>query len=518
MTMDAKQIWQRALEKLRLRVSPAAYAIWCHSSISHSPQDNRVTVSIPVPMLDDLERRRFQEQARIAISEVIGEHADVILMTAAPPSPPAPGVLPHPERTARPSDTFIPALRSRHGGEGARGQTRRPEVAQRVALAYSPRTKTGRRDGKRAPAQPPLPLVGIQTDSEHQKELSLARPRMVDQRSQELQPRYCFETYVVGTANQLAFAAAQEVARHPGEQYNPLLISGAPGLGKTHLLQAIGHVTEQRGLSVAYVTAEQFTNEIVEAIRQHTTDGFRTRYRAVDILLVDDVQFIAGKESTEEEFFHTFNTLHEAGKQIVLSSDRVPQAMSHLHDRLRSRFQWGLIADLDTPSFTLRLAILHAKAATLPIPIPDEVLLYLARPEDQNIRALEGSLNRVVAYAQILGQPLDARMVASTLAPLAAEPVDQSPGEIVAAVARHFSVSEPSLMGKSRERAIVWARQVAMYLLRQETPASLFQIGQQLGGRDHTTVLHGCQRVDQALCRSELARADIAAIRSALRR
>jgi chromosomal replication initiator protein len=518
MTMDAKQIWQRALEKLRRRVSPAAYAIWCQSSISHSPQDNRLIVSIPVSMLGDLELRRFQEQARIAISEVIGEHADVTLMTVPLPPSPAPGVSPHSELQPRPSSAVIPVRRSRRSSEGPRGASQRPEVAQRVALVYPPRTPLGRWDVKRAPGQPPLPLAGIQAGPEHQQETLIARPRIPDGRSQDLQPRYRFETYVVGATNQLAFAAAQEVARHPGEQYNPLLISGAPGLGKTHLLQAIGHFTEQRGLSVAYVTAERFTNEIIEAIRQHTTDGFRARYRAVDVLLVDDVQFIAGKESTEEEFFHTFNTLHEAGKQIVLSSDRVPRAMSHLHDRLRSRFQWGLIADLDTPSFTLRLAILRAKAAALPIPIPEEVLLYLARPEGQNIRAMEGSLNRVVASAQILGQSLDTRLVAATLAPLAAEPADQSPEDIVTAVAQHFGVTEPSLLGKSRERAIVWARQVAMYLLRQETSASLLQIGRQLGGRDHTTVLHGCQRVDQALYQSDLARADVAAIRSALGR
>jgi chromosomal replication initiator protein len=341
---------------------------------------------------------------------------------------------------------------------------------------------------------------------------------MVDSRAADLHPRYSFDTFVVGAANHLAFAAAREVAGHPGEQYNPLLITGGPGLGKTHLLQAIGHFTEEQGLAVAYVTAERFTNEIIEAIRQRTTDAFRTHYRAVDILLVDDVQFIAGKESTEEEFFHTFNTLHEAGKQIILSSDRVPRAMSHLHDRLRSRFQWGLIADLDTPSFEHRLAILRAKASVLPVEIPEEVLLCLARPDNQNIRALEGSLNRVLASAQILGQPLDARLVSWTLAPLSSEPADRSPEDIIAAVAEHFSVPAAVLAGKSRERGVAWARQIAMYLLRQETTASLLQIGQQLGDRDHTTVLHGCQRVTRALDQSDLARADIAAIRSALRR
>jgi chromosomal replication initiator protein len=340
----------------------------------------------------------------------------------------------------------------------------------------------------------------------------------VSQEASDLHPRYAFESFVIGAANQLAFAAAQEVANHPGEQYNPLLLYGGPGLGKTHLLQAIGHQTRQRGLAVAYVTAERFANEIIEAIRQHSTNEFRARYRAVDLLLVDDIEFIAGKESTEEEFFHTFDTLYEASKQIVLTSDRVPQAMRHLHDRLRSRFQWGLIADIDAPSFSHRLDILRAKAAALPIEIPEEVLLCLARPDCESVRGLEGSLNRVVASAQMLGQPLDARLAAWTMAPLTVGATPRTAQDVIAAVARYFGMATAALQSASRERAVAWARQVAMYLLREETSASLFQIGQQLGGRDHTTVLHGCHKVDQAMARNELARTDISAIRAALRR
>jgi chromosomal replication initiator protein len=506
--MDAKQIWQRALEKLQLRVSPAAYAIWCSASISPSPAENQVTVSVPVRLLGEHQRIRFQEQARIAISEVLGKHTEVILKLQ-PLEAPCPDSAPG---TAR------PGLRTRRPPVPRR-KARLPEVAQQIAPAREPRTqiqRPNRRTANLSVGQPPLPLT-IWVGKE-MRPSPFPRPQMLDARAADPQMRYSFETFVVGAANQLACAAAREVAGHPGEQYNPLLIAGGPGLGKTHLLQAIGHYTEERGLVVAYVTAERFTNEIIEAIRQRTTDAFRSHYRAVDILLVDDVQFIAGKESTEEEFFHTFNTLHEAGKQIVLSSDRVPRAMSHLHDRLRSRFQWGLIADLDTPSFEHRLAILRAKASVLPVDVPEEVLLCLARPENQNIRALEGSLNRVVASAQILGQPLDARLVTRTLAPLSGEPTERSPEDIIAAVAEHFSVSAAALAGKSRERAVAWARQIAMYLLRQETAASLLQIGQRLGDRDHTTVLHGCQRVSRALDQSDLARADIAAIRSTLRR
>ncbi|MGH2514836.1 MAG: chromosomal replication initiator protein DnaA, partial [Ktedonobacterales bacterium] len=336
----------------------------------------------------------------------------------------------------------------------------------------------------------------------------------------ELNPRYVFETFTVGTSNRLAYAAAQEVAAAPGERYNPLFIYGGVGLGKTHLLHAIGHLSRSAGLHVAYVTAERFTNEIIEAIRLRTTDLFRARYRAVDVLLVDDVQFIAGKESTEEEFFHTFNALHDVERQIVLSSDRIPQAMAHLHDRLRSRFAWGLMADIQPPDFEHRLEILRAKAEGLRITVPEEVLVSIARPECESIRALEGSLNRVIAYARMLKQPLEPRLVLSALAPLAGEAaarrtVDAS--AVLAAVTRHFGVRMEELLGKSRERGVAWARQVAMYLLREETPASLLQIGQQLGGRDHTTVMHGCARVGKALAADERAREDVAALRAALR-
>src|SRR5258707_766092 len=220
---------------------------------------------------------------------------------------------------------------------------------------------------------------------------------LAQQAIHELHPRYLFEAYIVGDANRLAYAAALEVASAPGETYNPLFLYGGVGLGKTHLLHAIGHYARAAGRTVAYVTAERFTNEIIEAIRLRTTDAFRLRFRAVDVLLVDDVQFIAGKESTEEEFFHTFNTLHESNKQIVLSSDRVPSAMHHLHDRLRSRFQWGLIADIQQPDYEQRIEILRAKAAAMQLRLPEDVLVYLARPECENIRALEGALNRVVA-------------------------------------------------------------------------------------------------------------------------
>ncbi len=334
----------------------------------------------------------------------------------------------------------------------------------------------------------------------------------------DLHPRYVFETFIVGTANRLAYAAAEEVARAPGERYNPLLIYGGVGLGKTHLLHAIGHRARAAGRVVTYVTAERFTNEIIEAIRQRTTNEFRRRYRAVDVLLVDDVQFIAGRDSTEEEFFHTFNALHEANKQIVLTSDRIPQAMRHLHDRLRSRFAWGLMADIHPPDFAHRLEILRAKAVSKRLNVAEDVLAYLARPDCESIRALEGLLTRAVAHAQMLGEPLDVSLARRILTPIAGESsASRKIGveEVLAAVADHFGVRVDVLRGKSREHQVAWARQIAMYLLREETAISLHQIGDQLGGRDHTTIMHGCARVTQAL-KDPRTTQDLAAIRAAL--
>ena len=320
--------------------------------------------------------------------------------------------------------------------------------------------------------------------------------------------------------NRFAFAAAQEVVSAAGERYNPLFIYGGVGLGKTHLLHAIGHQLIAQGLRVAYVTAERFTNEIVEAIRRRATQQFRDRYRSVDALLMDDVQFIAGRESTEEEFFHTFNWLHEADKQIVLTSDRPPRAMRHLHDRLRSRFEWGLLADIQPPDFENRLDILRAKARALGVAAPEEALIRLAHPACDSIRELEGELTRALAYAQMLGQPLDAETVTRALSPMreeqrASRPVDAQ--AVLAAVSQRFAVSTEALLSKSRERQTAWARQVAMYLLREETSASLFQIGDQVGGRDHTTVMHGCATVTQRMASDPRARADVAAARALLR-
>ncbi len=310
-----------------------------------------------------------------------------------------------------------------------------------------------------------------------------------------LNPRYTFDSFVVGPGNRLAHAASMAVTEYPAGAYNPLFIYGGVGLGKTHLLNAIGHSCQAQGLRVLYVSSEKFTNDLIEAIRSHITAAFREKYRTADVLLVDDVQFIAGKESTQEEFFHTFNTLHGTGKQIVVSSDRAPKAMSTLEERLCSRFEWGLIADIQPPDLETRIAILRSKSAACGASVPNEIFALIASRIQNNIRELEGALNRVLALSQLTHQPLTPEVAETALSSLLPQRSKLTPDQIVEAVALHFSVEINALQGRSRSRAIARPRQIAMYLIREEIGASLPQIGAILGGRDHTTVLYGCERI-----------------------
>ena len=335
-----------------------------------------------------------------------------------------------------------------------------------------------------------------------------------------LNTRYTFDAFIVGNSNRLAHAASLAVAEAPGESYNPLFLYGGVGLGKTHLLHAIGHQGVQTGLAVLYVSSEQFTNEIVNAIRYRTTEEFRAKYRSVDILLVDDIQFIAGKESTEEEFFHTFNSLYEMSKQIVICSDRPPKAIVSLEERLRSRFEWGLIADIQPPDLETRMAILRAKADLLRYQVPDDIITYIAGRVQNNIRELEGSLNRLMAYQQLHHTDLSMDVARAAMSSLGSDTheTDLSSRQIAQAVAEYYHISLEAMCGKQRDKYIVMPRQVAMYLMRQETSTSLFEIGQLFGGRDHSTVMHACEKIDRALHTNANLRREIIAIREQLMR
>jgi chromosomal replication initiator protein len=314
-----------------------------------------------------------------------------------------------------------------------------------------------------------------------------------------LNPKYTFETFVIGSSNRFAHAAAVAVAEAPAKAYNPLFIYGDSGLGKTHLLHAIGHYAQSLydGARVRYVSSEEFTNDFINSIRDHKADGFRARYRAVDILLVDDIQFLEGKEQTQEEFFHTFNTLHNANKQIVISSDRAPKQLVTLEDRLRNRFEWGLITDVQPPELETRIAILRKKARQEGLAAPDEVLEYIASRISTNIRELEGALIRVTAFASLNRQSVDLQLAEIVLKDLITEDsgAEITIATIMAQTADYFGLSIDDLCGGSRSRVLVIARQIAMYLCRELTDLSLPKIGQQFGGRDHTTVMHADRKI-----------------------
>ncbi|MGW5477168.1 chromosomal replication initiator protein DnaA [Streptomyces sp. NPDC004008] len=316
-----------------------------------------------------------------------------------------------------------------------------------------------------------------------------------------LNPKYLFDTFVIGASNRFAHAAAVAVAEAPAKAYNPLFIYGESGLGKTHLLHAIGHYARSLypGTRVRYVSSEEFTNEFINSIRDGKADAFRKRYRDMDILLVDDIQFLAQKESTQEEFFHTFNTLHNANKQIVLSSDRPPKQLVTLEDRLRNRFEWGLITDVQPPELETRIAILRKKAVQEQLNAPPEVLEFIASRISRNIRELEGALIRVTAFASLNRQPVDLGLTEIVLKDLIPGGEDAAPEitatAIMAATADYFGLTVEDLCGTSRGRALVTARQIAMYLCRELTDLSLPKIGAQFGGRDHTTVMHADRKI-----------------------
>jgi chromosomal replication initiator protein len=321
---------------------------------------------------------------------------------------------------------------------------------------------------------------------------------------------------VVGASNRLAHAASLAVAENPARAYNPLFLYGGVGLGKTHLLHAIGNRCSENCLQVLYVSSEEFTNDLINAIRSHTTQAFRDKYRSIDVLLIDDIQFIAGKESTQEEFFHTFNTLHGQDKQVVISSDRPPKALVTLEERLRSRFEWGLTADIQPPDFETRLAILRSKAERAGRRLPHEFLESIARRVQSNIRELEGALTRVVAYADLSGVPLSQQLVESALADLLPRRTDVDPDDVVRTVAETFGVPMDDMLGRGRSRKIALPRQIAMYLLREEANISLPQIGEALGGRDHTTVMYGCDKIADLLERDDRMRRQVIEIKERL--
>ncbi|MDE2214580.1 MAG: chromosomal replication initiator protein DnaA [Candidatus Omnitrophica bacterium] len=317
-----------------------------------------------------------------------------------------------------------------------------------------------------------------------------------------INPRFLFENFVVGNGNRFAFAAAQAVAENPAKAYNPFFIYGPVGLGKTHLLQAISHGAQKKnpGLKICYLSSEQFTNELINSIRHHSSESFRQKYRNVDILLIDDIHFIAGKMSTQEEFFHTFNTLHDHHKQIIICSDRPPKEISNLEERLVSRFAWGLVTDIQPPDYETRVAILRKKLELESVTVPDDVVLFIAQEIKTNIRELEGALIRVVAYALLEDKMISLNVAKQVLKDMVKETIKTISVDMVQKeVAAYYNIPLADLKNKKRNKNVVLPRQVAMYLTRKLTTHSLPEIGAAFGGKDHTTVLHAYKKMEKSL-------------------
>ena len=344
--------------------------------------------------------------------------------------------------------------------------------------------------------------INIVSKDELQEENAINLPNDVGYgySNSTLNPKYTFDTFVVGNNNRFAHAAALAVAEAPATSYNPLFIYGGVGLGKTHLMHAIGNaiLRKNKNASILYVTSEKFTNQLINAIKDNTSAQFRDKYRNIDVLLIDDIQFIAGKERIQEEFFHTFNTLHESGKQIILSSDRPPKDIQLLEDRLKSRFEWGLIADISNPDYETRLAILRKKAQLDNIIIDDEILSNIANRIDSNIRELEGTLNKLIAKSSLTNSPITMEMAERAINDIVAQQ-ENSAEFIQETVAKYFNINAKDLRGSKRSNDIAFPRQIAMYLCRNVAQMSLPQIGKDFGKRDHTTVMHACTKIENEI-------------------
>lgn len=512
--LNPKQIWQAALTDLEARVSRASFETWFRHLTAVSFDGRELVVAAPSTFAREWLETRHLSEVTGAVSRVVGQTVAVRVVVAAG----AGAAVPEPvENVGQPAAPAEEAPTKRRRGRAAGKPAADPALSAKEG-AFRPGEVTD--DGRPVIA---FAARSAETASDDGSETS---PDDGFGRSGggfgaagwQPSPRYTFATFVVGQSNQLAHAASLSVAEQPGAAYNPLFIYGGVGLGKTHLMHAIAHVALASGHHPLYVTSEEFTNALIAAIRDRRTEEFRNRYRGNDLLLVDDVQFIAGKDATQEEFFHTFNAIHSKGGQIVLSSDRTPRAIPTLEDRLRSRFEWGLIADIQPPDLETRVAILQRKAAQQSLPVPADVIALLAQRIQSNIRELEGSLNRVIAHSQLSGRALNVETAGAALNELLANAARRfiGPPQVIDAVCRYYRVDGRALRGKARDRDIMLPRQVAMYLMREETQASLLDIGRELGGRDHSTVLHGVGKMHGEIEVNAQLRRDVLAIRELL--
>lgn len=460
--MNTDQVWQDALVQLQLQMTRATFDTWLKDTRIVSQTHNKLVVGTKNSYAKDWLENRLVTTITRTVSNLLGRSVDIQFTVD--------GDLPRPEPVPISSlpavidetDIDLPVIVAAQNGNGNKG------------------------NGSNG---------------------SGGNERLM------LNPRYTFDQFIVGSSNRLAHAASLAVAEKPAEAYNPLFLYGGVGLGKTHLLQAIAHFAESQHKQVIYTTSETFTNDLINAIRTQSTDSFREKYRTTDFLLIDDIQFIAGKESTQEEFFHTFNALHSSGGQIVLSSDRPPKAITTLEERLRSRFEWGLLADVQPPDLETRIAILRFKADSMQTSVPDDVMEFIARRAQNNIRELEGALNKVIAHSSMLRHEIDIELATKALHDIVSRQAELTVEQIVKAVAEFYRLEPDVLIGRGRSKDVSAARQMAMYLAREETGASLPQIGEVIGGRDHTTIMHGWERVASQIEQNDRLRREMLSIR-----
>jgi chromosomal replication initiator protein len=470
--MDAKQVWRAALGELQVSLSPANYETWLRDTALADVDDSRFRIAVPNGFAKDWLESRYRSLISQTLARIVGYSVQVEFFVQA-----------------------APEAGNGHAADGTETANDMPPIG--------------------LPADEPAP---VRAPSGGSPSVRIEAGRVGgDGGTTNINPRYTFANFIVGSANRLAHAASLSVAERPGHAYNPLFLYGGVGLGKTHLMHAIGNQVAAKfpRKRVVYATSEKFTNEFITSIQQGKIDEFRNRYRRIDLLLIDDIQFIADKERTQEEFFHTFNAIHEDGKQIVLSSDRPPKAILTLEERLRSRFEWGLIADLTAPDLETRIAILRAKAEEGAVPITSDVIEFIARKVVSNIRELEGALNRIVAYASIGAMPISIELAQAVLSNVLYNPKKRqiTPERIAKAVSEYYGVGMDALRGQKRDKAIVVPRQIAMFLMREETDVSLLRIGAELGGRDHSTVLHACDKITRESAGNDELRREIAAVR-----
>jgi chromosomal replication initiator protein len=458
--VEAQQLWQAAQEELRFQLTRPGYETWLRNAVLVDCEEGRLfTIGVPTRLARDWLTERYVPLIRETLSELTSLECEVTITVdpAAAPALDEPAPLPD----DAPSSSII--------SDGLDAETQGSSVAR-------------------------------------------------------LNPSFTFAAFVVGNSSRFAHAACSAVADAPGKAYNPLFLYGGVGLGKTHLMHAVGHAVREghvrRPPKVAYVTSEKFMNEMIASIQENRMNDFRTRYRTVDVLLVDDIQFLAGKDRTQEEFFHTFNALHEIQKQIVISSDRPPKEIPTLEDRLRSRFEWGLIADIQPPDFETRLAILNSKLGANSRLVTDEVCSFIAHKIQRNIRELEGALIRVLAHASINGQPVNMETAQRILRDILPDGDSRplSVDVIQETVASYYNISLEEMKGRRRDKHIVFPRQVAMFLIREETASSLPSIGQAFGGKDHTTVLHAYEKIAELSREDARLQQDLRQLRERLQR